>query len=227
MARVAMHVPSTLPRSRTRPPPPGSSILAAMACSSLYMKARSIILRALSRESMSGARASKSYFPSLTMQSGTPFTRRPISGPVRGYVVAAKQPSWRGHRFPPGQGQVDLSGGGFAEYYPVSAIRTRAEHCKESPETRGSLPIYRRIISGGLTRIGRFRSALVCSSDSQYTSDFFSAQNAMKTGNYVPFHAEGGVFSSGAELTGKYDVNRELSTKFFLDYNQLVGRRGG
>ncbi len=29
--------------------------------------------------------------------------------------------------------------------------------------------------------------------------------------------------SSGAELTGKYDFSREVSTKFFLDYNQLVG----
>ncbi len=59
--------------------------------------------------------------------------------------------------------------------------------------------------------------------NAQYTSDYFAAENAKKTGVYAPFQAQGGVLSSGVELTGKYDVTRHVSTKFFLDFNELVG----
>jgi outer membrane scaffolding protein for murein synthesis (MipA/OmpV family) len=29
--------------------------------------------------------------------------------------------------------------------------------------------------------------------------------------------------SSGAEITGKYDWTKNISAKFFIDYNQLMG----
>lgn len=123
-----------------------------------------------------------------------------------------------------GQAEADLAGGAFAEYYPLTYIRTRVEVLQGitgNPGLAANLSadwIWRPYADWTLTLGPRLQLA-----DAAYASDYFSTQNAYKTGFYVPFHAEGGLLSAGAEITGKYDLTKELSGKFFLDYNQLEG----
>jgi outer membrane protein len=123
-----------------------------------------------------------------------------------------------------GKADADLSGGAFAEYYPVNFIRTRFELLQGITGNLGFAAnlsadyIWRPSSEWTLTFGPRAQLA-----DDQYASDYFSTQNAQKTGYYVPYHAEGGIISSGLELTGKYDWTRELSAKFYIDYNQLLG----
>jgi outer membrane protein len=58
----------------------------------------------------------------------------------------------------------------------------------------------------------------------QYASDYFSTQIAFRNNNtYVPYRAEGGVLTSGAEFTGQYDWTAQITTKVYIDYNQLMG----
>ncbi len=123
-----------------------------------------------------------------------------------------------------GKAEADLAGGAFAEYYPLAYIRTRVDLLQGITGNTGLAAnlsadwIWRPCADLTLTLGPRAQIA-----NGPYASDYFSAQNARTTGLYVPFHAEGGVLSSGAELTGKYEWTRQLSSKFFLDYNQLVG----
>jgi outer membrane protein len=124
-----------------------------------------------------------------------------------------------------GKADVDLQGGAFVEYYPADAIRTRVEVLQGVTGNMGLVVnlsadyIWRPYNDWTLT-LGP-RAQIV---NDQYASDYFSTQYALKNGNkYVPFHAEGGVLSSGAELTGKYDWTRQISTKFFVDFNELMG----
>jgi MipA family protein len=123
-----------------------------------------------------------------------------------------------------GRADVDLAGGVFAEYYPLTYIRTRVELLQGVTGNSGfaanlSADYIWYPYDDWTFSLGP-RAQLA---DNRYASDYFSTQNAQKTGTYVPFHAEGGILSSGAEVTGKYELTRELSTKFFLDYSQLVG----
>ncbi len=123
-----------------------------------------------------------------------------------------------------GQAEADLAGGAFAEYYPLSCVRTRVEVLQGITGNAGLAAnfsadyIFHTGAAWTLTLGPRVQIA-----NALYASDYFAAQNAKMTGTYVPFHAEGGVLSSGAELTGKYDLSRQVSTKFFLDFNELVG----
>ncbi len=123
-----------------------------------------------------------------------------------------------------GRADVDLAMGAFAEYYPFSFLRARAELLQGVTGNTGFVAnlsadyIGRPAADWTLTFGPRAQLA-----NDQYASDYFSTRNAERTGIYVPFHAEGGILSFGAEVTGKYDWTRELSMKFFLDYNQLVG----
>jgi MipA family protein len=123
-----------------------------------------------------------------------------------------------------GKADADLAGGGFAEYYPVNFIRTRVELLQGITSNLGFAAnlsadyIWRPSADWTLTFGPRAQLA-----NDQWASAFFSAQSAQRTGLYVPYHAEGGVISSGLEVTGKYDWTRELSAKFFIDYTQLVG----
>ncbi|MGO9473330.1 MAG: MipA/OmpV family protein, partial [Rhodomicrobium sp.] len=123
-----------------------------------------------------------------------------------------------------GKAEADLAGGAFAEYYPLAYIRTRIDLLQGTTGNTGLAAnlsadyIWQFFPDWTLTLGPRMQIA-----NSEYASDYFSTQNAQKTGVYLPFRAEGGVLSSGAELTGKYDLSRQVSTRFFLDYNQLVG----
>ncbi len=123
-----------------------------------------------------------------------------------------------------GKADVDLAGGAFAEYYPVSSVRTRIEMLQGVTGNSGFAAnlsadyIWHPAADWTLTAGPRAQIA-----DDRYASDYFSMQNAEKTGFYAPFRAEGGILSSGAEITGKYEWTQQISTKFFLDYNQLVG----
>jgi MipA family protein len=123
-----------------------------------------------------------------------------------------------------GAAEADLAGGAFAEYYPLAYMRTRIELLQGITGNTGLAAnlsadfIWRACPDCTLTLGPRLQIT-----NGQYASDYFSTQNAQKTGVYLPYHAEGGVLSSGAELTGKYDWTKQVSSKFFLDYNQLVG----
>ena len=123
-----------------------------------------------------------------------------------------------------GRADVDLAGGAFAEYYPRDFIRTRVELLHGVTGNTGFAAnlsadyIWRPRADWILTAGPRATIA-----NDRYVSDYFSTQVAIRRGFYVPFQAEGGVLSSGAEVTGKYMVNEQLSAKFFIDYNQLMG----
>ncbi len=123
-----------------------------------------------------------------------------------------------------GKAEADLAGGAFAEYYPFTHIRSRVEVLQGITGNTGLAAnlsadwIWQPYADWTLTLGPRLQIA-----DGPYASGYFSTQIAQKTGFYLPFHAEGGVLSSGAELTGKYDWTKQISAKFFLDYNQLVG----
>ncbi len=124
-----------------------------------------------------------------------------------------------------GKADVDLQGGAFAEYYPVNTIRTRAELLQGATGNTGlalnlAADYIWRPASDWTLTFGP-RAQIV---NDEYASDYFSTQIAIRNNNcYVPYHAEGGILTSGAELTGKYDLTRQISTKFYIDYNQLVG----
>ena len=123
-----------------------------------------------------------------------------------------------------GQAEVTLQGGVFAEYYPVESIRTRVELLQGITGNTGFVTnlsadyIWRPGPAWTLTVGPRAQLG-----DDQYASDFFSTLIAMKTKNFVFYKAEGGVISSGAEVTGKYDWTQQFSTRWFIDYTQLMG----
>ncbi len=124
-----------------------------------------------------------------------------------------------------GKADVDLQGGAFAEYYPVSYIRTRAELLQGVTGNTGLALnlaadyIWRPVPDWTLT-FGP-RAQIV---NDQYASDYFSTQIAIRNNNYyVPYRAEGGLLTSGAEFTGKYDLTTQITTKFYIDYNQILG----
>jgi MipA family protein len=123
-----------------------------------------------------------------------------------------------------GKAEVDLAGGAFAEYYPVSFIRTRAEVLQGITGNTGLAAnlsadyVWRPGQAWTLTAGPRLQIA-----NAEYASNYFATENAKKTGVYVPFSAEGGLLSAGAELTAKYDWTRQISSKFFLDFNELAG----
>lgn len=123
-----------------------------------------------------------------------------------------------------GKAEADLAGGAFAEYYPLTYIRTRIEVLQGITGNAGLAAnlsadwIWQPHADWTLTLGPRLQLA-----DAAYASDYFSTQNAQRTGLYTPFHAEGGLLSAGAEITGNYDLTKRLSGKFFVDYNQLAG----
>jgi MipA family protein len=123
-----------------------------------------------------------------------------------------------------GKADVNLLAGGFAEYYPLEYIRTRVELLQGVSGNNGFAAnlsadyIWRPAADWTLT--AGPRAQLV---DDNYASSYFSTQLGLKNHNFVPFRAEGGLLSSGAEITGKYDWTKNVSAKFFIDYNQLMG----
>ncbi len=123
-----------------------------------------------------------------------------------------------------GKADVDLQTGIFAEYYPADTIRTRVEVLQGLTGNTGLVfnlsadYIWKPGPDWTLTIGPRAQIA-----NDQYASSFFSTENAKRTGIYTPWRAEGGLLSSGAELTGAYDWSREITTRFFVDYNQLMG----
>jgi MipA family protein len=124
-----------------------------------------------------------------------------------------------------GKADVNIQGGAFVEYYPISAIRTRAE-VLQGITGNGGLAVnlsadYIWRPRADLTLTFGPRAQIV---SDQYASEYFSTQYALAHHNtYAPFRAEGGLLTSGAEFTGKYDWTPRVSTRFFLDYNQLLG----
>jgi outer membrane scaffolding protein for murein synthesis (MipA/OmpV family) len=124
-----------------------------------------------------------------------------------------------------GKADVTTQGGAFVEYYPLNTIRTRVEVLQGITGNTGLAAnlsadyIWRPRPDWTLT-FGP-RAQIV---NDEYASTYFSTQYALAHGSiYSPFHAEGGLLTSGAEFTGKYDWSGRVSTKFFLDYNQLIG----
>ncbi len=124
-----------------------------------------------------------------------------------------------------GKADVDLQGGAFAEYYPVNYVRTRAEFLQGVTGNTGfavnlSADYIWRPMPDWILTFGP-RAQLV---NDQYASDYFSTQIALKNNNnFVYYHADGGVLTSGAEFTGQYAWTAQITTKFYLDYNQLMG----
>ena len=124
-----------------------------------------------------------------------------------------------------GKADVDLQGGAFAEYYPVSSIRTRAELLQGVTGNTGfalnlAADYIWRPVPDWTLSFGP-RAQIV---NDQYASDYFSTQIAIRNNNYyVPYRAEGGLLTSGAEFTGKYDLTAQITTKFYIDYNQILG----
>jgi MipA family protein len=123
-----------------------------------------------------------------------------------------------------GKADADLQGGLFAEYYPLSIVRTRAELLQGVTGNTGlALNLSADYIwypqQDWTLTLGP-RAQIV---NDQYASDYFSTQFAKRTGTYVQYHADGGLLSAGAEMTGKYDLSREMSAKFFADFDQLAG----
>ncbi len=124
-----------------------------------------------------------------------------------------------------GRADIDTQGGAFVEYYPLDFIRTRAEVLQGVTGNAGLAVnlsadyIWRPRQDWALT----FGPRAQIVSD-QYASEYFSTQYALAhNNNYAPFHAQGGLLTSGAEFTSKYDWTSRVSTRFFLDYNQIVG----
>jgi outer membrane protein len=123
-----------------------------------------------------------------------------------------------------GKADVTLGGGAFAEYYPLDYIRTRVELLQGITGNNGFAAnlsadyIWRPYADWTLTFGPRAQVV-----NDEYASDYFSTQLAIKNHTFVPYRAEGGLLSSGAEVTGKYDWTKEFSAKFFIDYNQLMG----
>jgi outer membrane protein len=123
-----------------------------------------------------------------------------------------------------GKADATLQGGVFAEYYPVETIRTRIEVLQGVTGNTGLVAnlsadyIWRPAHDWMLTIGPRAQLA-----NDQYASDYFSTQLSIKYNSFVPYKAEGGIISSGAEVTGKYDLTKQFSAKFFIDYNQLMG----
>ncbi len=123
-----------------------------------------------------------------------------------------------------GKADVDLAGGAFAEFYPVNFIRTRVEMLQGVTGNSGFAAnlsadyIWR--VAPDLTLTAGPRATIA---DDRYASDYFSTQNAQRTGIYTPFKAEGGILSSGAELTSKYALTDRLAAKLYIDYEQLMG----
>ena len=145
------------------------------------------------------------------------------AGPA-GHDLAAERRSRPGYRYPPWKGRGGSLRGAFAEYYPFTFVRTRAEVLQGitgNPGLASNLSadyIWKPRTDWTLTLGPRFQIA-----NSEYASNYFAVQNAKMTGKYVPFKAEGGLLSSGAEMTGKYDWSKQVSTKVFFDINELVG----
>lgn len=124
-----------------------------------------------------------------------------------------------------GKADADLQGGAFVEYYPCDFVRTRAEFLQGISGNMGfainlAADYIWRPMPGWILTFGP-RAQIV---NDQYASDYFSTQIAFKNNNnYVSYSAEGGVLTSGAEFTGQYAVTPEITTKFYIDYNQLMG----
>ena len=124
-----------------------------------------------------------------------------------------------------GKANVTLQGGAFAEYYPVDAVRTRAELLQGIAGNSGLLLnlsadyIWRPRADWTLTFGPRAQVV-----NDQYASEYVSSQIAYRNNNnYVPYRVEGGLLTSGAELTSRYDVTAQMTAKLFIDYTQLVG----
>ena len=123
-----------------------------------------------------------------------------------------------------GQADVNLQGGAFAEYYPVTFIRTRAEFLQRITGNTGfALNLSADYIwqprPDWMLTFGP-RAQIV---NDQYASDYFSTQIAFRNNNnYTYYRAEGGLLTSGAEITGRYDWTPEIAAKFYIDYNQLI-----
>ncbi len=123
-----------------------------------------------------------------------------------------------------GKADVNLQAGAFAEYYPIENIRTRVELMQGVTGNTGfatnlSADYIWRPYSDVVLTLGP-RAQIV---NDQYASDYFSTQLAIKYNSYVPYRAEGGLLSTGAEMTGTYAWTQNLTAKFFLDYSQLMG----
>jgi outer membrane protein len=124
-----------------------------------------------------------------------------------------------------GKADVNLQGGAFAEYYPIEYFRVRTELLQGITGNTGLA------VNLGADYVWRFGQDLTITVgpraqvvNDHYASQYFSTQIAYANkNNYVPYRAEGGVLTSGAELTSKYDWTPTVSTRFFLDYNQLMG----
>lgn len=123
-----------------------------------------------------------------------------------------------------GSADVNLRGGGFAEYYPTPSIRTRVEVLQGLTGNTGLAANlsadYIWKPDQALTLTLGPRTQIV---NDEYASDFFSTELAKKHGTYIRYKAEGGFLSAGGEFTGTYDWSRTISTKLFVDYTHLLG----
>lgn len=123
-----------------------------------------------------------------------------------------------------GKADVNLQGGAFAEYYPGAFVRTRAELLQGITGNNGlavnlSADYIWRPSPDWMLTFGP-RAQIV---NDQYASDYFSTQIAIRNNNnYIYYRAQGGLLTSGVEMTGRYDWTPEIATKFYVDYNQLI-----
>ena len=106
--------------------------------------------------------------------------------------------------------------GGFAEYYPVPFIRTRAELLQGVTGAEGlafNLKADYILTAGEWLFAAGPRLQIV---DTQYESTFFSTIAP-------PFHASGGLNTAGVDATAFYYVSDHLSVRAFADYERLIG----
>ena len=123
-----------------------------------------------------------------------------------------------------GKADVDLQGGAFAEYYPVNSIRTRAELSKASRAIWDLPSTFPPITSGARPPTGRSPSARAHRLLTISTlRTIFRLRSLSGTIILCAVPRRKGRFDVRSEFTGQYAWTAQITTKFYIDYNQLMG----
>lgn len=115
--------------------------------------------------------------------------------------------------------------GGFAEFYPVPFLRTRAEFLQGVNGVEGfTANVMADFIWSPdpqwLFTVGP-RLKFV---DDQYNSAFFSINELDSYRSGLPIYsAKGGLYSAGVDATVRYNVTETISVRAFAEWNRLTG----
>jgi len=115
--------------------------------------------------------------------------------------------------------------GGFAEFYPVPFVRTRAEVLQGVTGADGLIAnlmadfIYRPAPCWLFTVGPRLTFV-----DGQYNSAFFSINPIESVVSGLPtYSATGGFYSGGVDATIRYDFSERISIRAFAEWDRLAG----